>query len=69
MNRITCNQVNAALRRAGIEGKIRRGRGYFYFVGADFDRCYGTSVYVYRLEAFTLEGWIREAQQMIGDAW
>jgi hypothetical protein len=65
---MTIREINTALRAEGIQGSLRRGRGYFYFVGSDFEKCYGTSVYVYRLEAFTLQQWISEAKSMIADA-
>lgn len=65
---MTIRDINTAIRQAGIKGSLRRGRGYFYFTGADFDNCFSTSVYVYRLEGFTLEQWLNEARSMIADS-
>jgi hypothetical protein len=65
---MTIRDINTALRAEGIQGSLRRGRGYFYFTGADFDSCFSTSVYVFRLEGFTLAQWISEAKQMIAAA-
>jgi hypothetical protein len=65
--KLRIKDVNDALRAAAINGRLRRGRGYFYFTGDAFDRCYGTSVYVNHLDASTVEQWVKEAKRMIGD--
>jgi hypothetical protein len=66
--RVTLSLVNDALREEGIQGELRRGRGYFYFAGVAFERCHSTSVYVYHLGAFTVNGWLHAAKRMVEEA-
>jgi hypothetical protein len=68
LSRTTVKLVNDALREEGINGKLRRGRGYFYFTGDEFHRCHSTSIYVYRVDAFNVESWVRQAKRMIEEA-
>lgn len=64
--RLTIAAVNAALRSEGIAAELVRGRGYFYFAGAAFDRAPSTMVIVVRLGQIpTVEGWVREARDLI----
>lgn len=50
MARVTINNVNNALKAAGIDGEIVKGDGYFYFTGPSFEDCRcETGVYTARL--------------------
>jgi len=53
-------QVNKRLKDAGINGVLRKGRGYCYFSGEDFWR--GGSVYVYTIDSYTVDEWMEEAE-------
>ena len=59
--RTTSRAVNAALRKAGINGEVVQGRGYVYFIGDDFDHCYSTSVAICWLSHSTVEEWVDDA--------
>ena len=59
----TRRQVNAALKRAGINGTVERGDGYWYFAGPDFDRSYETGVYgCAYLSNMPVSRWVDEAR-------
>jgi len=48
-------QVNAYLKSLGLDAKLRRGEGYYYFTGAD---AFGWhSEYVYRASDLSLDEW------------
>lgn len=49
----TVNQVNKALAAAGYDGKIVKGKGYFYFIGDLMDVV--LSIYAIDLRAYTTE--------------
>lgn len=51
----TIKQVNAALQRNGYDGELVRGDGYHYFVGADFDHAFSTSIPVMYTSHLTVE--------------
>lgn len=65
MARVTIRAVNAAIAAAGLSAELVRGRGYFYFIGADVERAPATSVLVYHLSALTVDGWLRELRDII----
>lgn len=48
---LTLAQVNKALKKAGIEDKLFKGNGYFYFVGEKADGWMDNSVHVNSLDA------------------
>ena len=53
-------EVNKALAAMGVEERLCRGRGYYYFwhgSAPDWREC---SVAVYRISAFTVREWIGE---------
>ena len=65
--RITLKQINDALRAAGHEEELVRGRGYFYFAGGDAAIWPSSGVYVYRLSELTLEQWLAERDRLAED--
>lgn len=66
MARTTINQVNKALKAAGIDAELLRGEGYFYFSGKAMDVVQEQGVYgVYRLNELSVERWVAEAQGKI----
>lgn len=64
--RVTINNINAALKSAGIDGEILKGQGYYYFCGPDFDLTDERGVYgVLRLGELSIERWVAEAKEKI----
>jgi len=59
----TIPAVNKALRAAGIDGELVKGRGYFYFKGNDLPVAYTESVYVNRVDRMSIEQWVEEAKR------
>lgn len=57
---VTVAAVNRAIKTAGGAEKLTRGRGYYYFRGGDTGAWRETSVYVNRVDALTLERWLKE---------
>lgn len=61
-------EVNRALRARGIEEKLTRGNGYYYFRDGDAPTWRATSVYVFHSDAFTVEQWLGEWCDLSGRA-
>lgn len=56
---MNANQINAALRRAGLKVQIRRGKGYYYWLDLDGHLVLDAeSVYVWSADQLTLEQWL-----------
>lgn len=64
MKRISLNQVNKALKAKGVSTELVKGDGYFYFIGKEVEHNATTSVYVYRLNELSLDGWLNEFSSM-----
>lgn len=64
MARVTIKRVNAALKAAGFKAELVKGDSYFYFTGDDPWGWFCTSVYVYHLSSYTVEGWVNEARRL-----
>lgn len=64
-NRI--RQVNTALRLAGIDDRLKRGKGYYFFYGPQATSWYQSGVYVYRADLLTVEEWLTEYQLLKND--
>ena len=64
---VTLKQVNKALKVAGFEGELVKGKDYFYFVSDELDklRLQTTSVMVNRLSALTVEQWVAEYRTLL----
>lgn len=57
-------KVNAALKKAGINGKMvynRQGGSYYYFIGDLFDKV--PSIYSYNLDKTTTEDILNHVQE------
>src|SRR6185436_4440844 len=61
-------EVNRALKARGIEEKLTRGEGYYYFRDGNAAEWRATSVYVYRADAFTVDQWLAEWSDLSGRA-
>lgn len=60
----TVARVNKELKRLGHPERLRRGRGYYYFVDGKAHEWYSSSVYVYRVESLTLGQWIQKREEL-----
>ena len=60
--RVTIKRVNEALRSAGLDVEIVKGRGYWYFAGEMASHWAEQGVYgVGSLQGLTVEQWVGEA--------
>lgn len=55
----TVDQVNHALKAAGIDAEIVRGNGYLYFTGPGLESWFTTSVPVCYLSQKKVAGWVQ----------
>jgi hypothetical protein len=53
-------QINKALKKAGAEETLVRGKGYYYFIDGDSVSWPEVSVYVYNFRDISVEGWVAE---------
>lgn len=60
---ITLRAVNRAIRAAGYDAELVRGRGYFYFIGPAVERATHTGVVVFRLNQLDAAGWVRALRE------
>jgi hypothetical protein len=61
MSNVTIATVNKELKRMGVEERLYKGEGYFYFIYGDApDWVGGSSVPVFRASDLTLDQWIEE---------
>lgn len=65
MPKSNARNINAALKREGIDGCVRQGRGYVYFYGNAFDSLYTSSVPVCWMCHMTVPEWVEEAKYLI----
>jgi hypothetical protein len=56
--------VNRALKHMGVEERLVRGRGYYYFAGGNAAAWPSSSVYVYRAEELSVGRWIAEYHEL-----
>lgn len=56
--------INSSIARLGIRAELRRGSGYFYFVGDAVSYAQSTSVMVYKVGQLTEAQWIDELRTM-----
>lgn len=69
--RLTLKAVNAAIKAEGINAELVKGKGYFYFVGADVERAkmeagvYGCGS---QLNSLGLWQWVNECKERVADA-
>lgn len=62
--RLTLTTVNKAVAAAVPGAELVKGEGYFYFIGAGFERAASASVMVPRLNDLTLTRWIEELERI-----
>jgi len=62
--RLTLRRINAAIAAIGGREQLVRGKGYFYFVGGNAASWPRSGVYVYRLNALTLDQWLAEYREL-----
>lgn len=65
MNRVA--EVNRELKKRGVEERLRRGDGYYYFAGGDASAWETSSVYTNRADLTSVDGWLREYDRLKGD--
>ena len=63
---IRVTEVNRELRRRGVEEKLRRGNGYYFFSGGNAASWKATSVYVARAENLSVAEWLAEWKCLSG---
>jgi hypothetical protein len=63
--RTTIAKVNAALKAAGHDAELVRGRGYFYFVSTP--ALTEDSVNVFHLGALTVDEWVAEYEAKLDE--
>ncbi len=66
---VTVAKVNAALRKLGVQEKLFRGHGYYYFGEGNASAWPSTSVYVYRVYELTIDEWVAEHTMLAAKAW
>lgn len=64
--RVTLARINDAIRKLGGAEQLVRGNAYFYFIDGDAAAWPASSVYVYRLNALTLDQWVEEWRTLRG---
>lgn len=57
-NMLHLKTVNNEITKRGIDAKLVKGNGYYYFIGPAVDGAFSTSVCVYRLNQLPLEQWL-----------
>lgn len=60
MKRVTVAQINKAFEDRGVQERIARGKDHFYFFGGDAPNWAFTTVFVNKVSAFDVAGWMRE---------
>lgn len=60
----TVAQVNAALRKQGVQERLVRGKGYHYFAGGCACDWPETAVWVYLSDSLTVQEWLDEYQRL-----
>jgi hypothetical protein len=67
--RITCASVNAGLKKAGIDVKMYRGDGYYYFIEQESISLFRAidSLYQYTLDGQTVEGLVEYVKRQVED--
>lgn len=64
MQRVTINEIDRALAAAGIDARIARGRGYFYFYGDAISNVFEQGVYgVAHLNDLSVAEWVALARE------
>jgi hypothetical protein len=56
----TVTTVNKVLAEMGVQERLVRGDGYFYFFGGNAEGWDRHSVSVYRIDSYSVQGWIRQ---------
>jgi hypothetical protein len=62
MNRVA--EVNRELARRGEQPRLRRGRGYYYFSGAQAASWPSSGVMVNRADQLTVDEWLEAYEQL-----
>lgn len=61
----TKKTIDQALKAAGLDAEIFKGKGYFYFVGASVDLAYEQGVYgVARFSDLSVDRWVEECKAL-----
>ena len=63
---VTIKQINKAIKALGGQEELFKGEGYMYFAGGNSSNWEQTSVYVTRVNDFTIEQWIDEYEHLSG---
>jgi hypothetical protein len=58
--------IDNAIKKAGIQAEIFKGNGYFYFVGKSIDLSQQQGVYgVSRFSDLSLDRWVEECKELV----
>lgn len=65
--KLTLKDVNAAIKKMGYE--LIKGHGYFYFMPlGNHDMLDNESVYIYRVDGYSLDQWVKELEDKIKES-
>lgn len=64
----TIASVNRALKKAGIDAELVKGKGYFWFDGDEASGFYSNSVSVFRVNQLTDDQWVKEYHTLKEDS-
>lgn len=59
MKQVRTSHINAAIKKEGGHEKLVKGDGYWYFIEGDAYEWETSSVYVYNLNSYSLEEWMK----------
>lgn len=71
--KLTLSAVNKAISELHPYIFLQKGNGYYYVASDDYETSmflaglFTTSIYVNKLNAYTLEYWIKEVKSILGD--
>lgn len=60
---MTATQINAELKKLGINARLQRGHGYYYWLDASGQLLDAQSVYVNSASQISLDDWVRLARE------
>jgi len=62
VNRVV--EVNRALKARGVEERLKRGKGYYYFIHGEAHTWYTSSVPVCHASSLSVAQWLAEYDQL-----
>ena len=68
LKNLTAKAITKAIRAAGIDAELIRGRDHWYYDGPAVEWAYTTTAGVYRLNHRNIEQWVEEAKRFAEDS-